>query len=499
MAFAITRASSKRLTSTSTSFCAHLAPRKNPVRFSSTERGPSTAYTAVTHPESPDAIPDSLAHEIARAQQSLLGVYARPPLVLARGQGVHVWDTQGRKYLDFTAGVAVNALGHADAEFVQCMATQAATISHSSNVFYNPWATELAELLIRLTQREGGLGFAPGSSSGSGSNANGAGVKVFFANTGTEANEGALKIARKVGKERWAAAHGRSWDDAACTKWRVACFEHSFHGRSLGSLSATSNKKYQAPFAPLVPGFDVGKVNDIDGLEELVTEDTCSVIIEPIQGEGGIFEVDEAWLRALRKRCDEVGAVLIFDEIQCGLYRTGGLWAHSTMPVDCHPDIVTMAKPLANGFPIGAVMMRDVVAETMTPGTHGTTFGGSPLACTLGHHVLTRLSAPTFSASVRASGAHLRTRLAPLPRWFPKLVSAEGVRGRGLMLGIPFVPDQAARAPGELVRRARERGVLLLTAGSDAVRLVPSLNIGREELDHAADVIESVLGEMHRE
>ncbi|KAH8113394.1 acetylornithine and succinylornithine aminotransferase [Phellopilus nigrolimitatus] len=491
MVFAVARATNKRLASASSRV--RLATLQKTARFSSTEqRGPSTAYATVTHPEAPGDLPESVTREIARAQKNVFGVYARPPLVLARGRGVHVWDTQEREYLDFTAGVAVNALGHADPEFVQCMAAQAATLSHSSNVFYNPWATDLAELLIGLTQREGGLGYAPGSSSGGS-----AGAKVFFANSGTEANEGALKVVRKVGKERWAAAHGKQWDDPSCPKWRVACFEHGFHGRSLGSLSATSNPKYQAPFAPLVPGFDVGKVNDVAGLEALVTEDTCAVLVEPIQGEGGIFIVDDAWLRALRKRCDEVGAVLIYDEIQCGLYRTGNLWAHSKLPVDCHPDIVTMAKPLANGFPIGAVLARDAIAETMTPGTHGTTFGGSPLACALGHHVLSRLSAPSFGASVQVVGAHLRERLAPLPRWFPGLVSAEGVRGRGLMLGIPFVPEKAASAPGELVRMCRERGVLLLTAGSDAVRLVPSLNVGREEVDRAADVIESVLGEMH--
>lgn len=194
---------------------------------------------------------------------------------------------------------------------IQCMAKQAATLSHSSNVFYNPWATDLAELLIQLTQREGGLGFTPGSDK----DAVG-GVKIFFSNSGTEANEGALKIVRKVGKDRWAAKTGKSWDDPACTKFRVACFQNAFHGRSLGSLSATSNKKYQVPFAPLVPGFDTGKVNDVDGLKTLITEDTCAAIVEPIQGEGGVFEVDKAWLSALRKRCDEVGAVLIYDEIQ---------------------------------------------------------------------------------------------------------------------------------------------------------------------------------------
>lgn len=193
------------------------------------------------------------------------------------------------------------------------MAQQAAVISHSSNVFYNPWATELAELLISLTKREGGLGFQKGSQADGG-------AKVFFANSGTEANEGALKIARKFGKDNWARSHNKSPDDPSCPKYRVVYFKNSFHGRSLGSLSATGTPKYQIPFAPLVPGFDMGKVNDIDSVE-LVNEDTCAVIVEPIQGEGGIFPADEKWLRELRKRCSEKGAVLIFDEIQVNKFQ----------------------------------------------------------------------------------------------------------------------------------------------------------------------------------
>ncbi|KAL5530606.1 ARG8 [Sanghuangporus sanghuang] len=494
MALAVARSASRRL--------ANARPNASRVqlssiRYNSSSRGPSKAYTAITHPESPDFLPEHVLKEVSRAQHVLLGVYARPPLVLSRGEGCYVWDNQGRKYLDFTAGVAVNALGHADPELVQCMTEQAGKLSHSSNVFYNPWASELAELLIRVTQREGGLGFAPGSVSDSAEGLPN-GVKVFFANSGTEANEGALKIARKVGKERWAAKHSRPWSDPECNKFRVACFEHSFHGRSLGSLSATNNVKYQAPFAPLIPGFDVGKVNDVEGLKDLVTEETCAVIVEPIQGEGGIFVVDHEWLRALRKRCDEVGAVLIYDEIQCGLYRTGKLWAHSSFPVDCHPDIITMAKPLANGFPIGAVMVRDELAECMTPGSHGTTFGGSPLACSLGQHVLARLSQPSFAKHISTVSSHLLTRLSPLQRWFPELISSEGIRGRGLMLGLPFTPDSIENktGPSELVKMSRERGVLLLTAGSDAVRLVPSLTVQKKEVDFAVDVIESVLGEM---
>jgi acetylornithine aminotransferase len=249
---------------------------------------------------------------------------------------MHVWDTEGRQYLDFSAGVAVNALGHGDDQFVkvrlphvlciakhefrltvtswyrlpQTMADAAARILHASNVYHNEHAGKLAELLITLTQQEGGLGYKPGSTPSAD-----AGAKVFFANTGTEANEGALKIARKVGKDRWPAAV-----DATCDKTEIVCFENAFHGRSMGALSVTPNPKYQKPFAPLLPGVRVGRLNAMEQLEgdALVSEKTCAVIVEPVQGEGGCTAADEAWLRALRKRCDETGAVLIYDEVQVG-------------------------------------------------------------------------------------------------------------------------------------------------------------------------------------
>lgn len=190
---------------------------------------------------------------------------------------------------------------------------QASTLVHTSNVYHNLWAPKLAELLVTLTASEGGLGFSPGSSPTA------SGAKVFFSNTGTEANEGALKIARKVGKDRWAAATGGRADDPACPKTRIVCFENSFHGRSMGALSVTSTEKYQAPFRPLIPDVDVGKFNDLEGLKSLVTDDTCAVIIEPVQGEGGVGTADEKWLKALRERCNETGAVLIYDEIQVGV------------------------------------------------------------------------------------------------------------------------------------------------------------------------------------
>ncbi|KAF7301486.1 5-aminolevulinate synthase [Mycena indigotica] len=418
----------------------------------------------------------------------LLPVYARPDFVLSHGEGSYVYDTEGRRYLDFSAGIAVNALGHADPGVVQTIAEQAGKLLHTSNVYHNKWAPRLAELLVTLTQRDGGLGFSPGTS--------GATAKVFFSNSGTEANEGALiscffvlqitwctgalKIARKVGKDR------------GTDKSRIVCFENGFHGRSMGSLSVTTNPKYQAPFQPLVPGVDVGVVNDIKALDSLVTDATCAVIIEPIQGEGGVNAANTEWLVALRRRCDEVGAVLIFDEIQCGLYRTGQLWAHSSLPVECHPDVVTMAKPLANGYPIGAVLMRDSIAETMTAGSHGTTFGGSPLACAVGHHVLSRLSDPQMMAQINATSVYLEERLTELPKKFPGIIEAK-IRGRGLIRGLGFLDSTQ---PGSVVEKARSRGVFLLTAGKNAVRLVPSLNVGRVEVDTVIETLSESIEEL---
>ncbi|KAF9452219.1 acetylornithine aminotransferase [Macrolepiota fuliginosa MF-IS2] len=447
-----------------------------------------------THPTAPSAKYVEPTYTFASAgdkskvpKAPLLPVYARPEFVLSHGKGSYVWDTEGRKFLDFSAGIAVNALGHADEGVLKVLNEQASKIIHASNVYHNEWAPQLASLLVQTTQREGGLGFATGHQSTTPPS----GLQVFFSNSGTEANEGALKIARKVGKERWSLKNKKAWDAAGseCTKTKIVCFENAFHGRSMGALSVTSNPKYQAPFAPLLPGVIVGKLNDMQALEGLVTEDTCAVIVEPIQGEGGIHPAQTEWLVQLRKRCDQVGAVLIFDEIQCGLYRTGSLWAHSSLPVEAHPDMLTMAKPLANGYPIGAILVRDAVASTMTPGTHGTTFGGSPLACAIGHHVLTRLSDPAMTSHISTISTYLVQRLQLLTEWFPQHLEPT-VRGRGLILGLGFKDTEA---PAKIVGLARERGVFMLTAGKDAVRLVPSLNVGKEEVDLAVDVLEGAL------
>lgn len=468
------------------------APRRHASNVvSELPTSPSTRYLKPTHDFSAHTQSSATKNTIALGDEYLLPVYARPPFVLSHGRGSWVWDAENRKYLDFSAGIAVNALGHADPGVSEVLQQQSSTLLHTSNVYYNEWAPKLAELLVTLTEKEGGLGYATGSTSTSPSVAK-HGAKVFFANSGTEANEGALKIARKVGKDRWAAATGGKADDPSCPKTHIVCFENSFHGRSMGALSVTSTEKYQAPFRPLIPGVSTGKLNDLECLNTLITDDTCAVIVEPIQGEGGATAATEEWLRALRKRCDETGTVLIYDEIQCGLYRTGNLWAHSALPIDCHSDIVTMAKPLANGYPIGAVLLRDSVASTMTAGTHGTTFGGSPTACAVGHHVLNRLSDRAFVAHMKEVSAHMNNRLELLPKWFPATLQSH-VRGRGFIRGLGF---NDASHPGEVVQLARERGVFLLTAGKDAVRLVPSLNVKKEEVDVAMDVLEGCLSSL---
>ncbi|KAJ7774286.1 acetylornithine aminotransferase [Mycena maculata] len=432
------------------------------------------ASSAASPQPTPAPIPQT-SELLSLSSSYLLPVYARPPFVLSHGQGSHVWDTAGKRYLDFSAGIAVNALGHADRGVVETIAAQSAKLLHTSNVYHNEWAPRLAELLVSLTQRDGGLGFAPCT-------APAPNAKVFFSNSGTEANEGALKVARMVGKVR--ASDG--------SKTRIACFADAFHGRSMGALSVTPNPKYQQPFTPLIPGVDVGTLNDAEGLQKLITEETCAVIAEPVQGEGGVNTANPEWLALLRARCDEVGAVLIYDEIQCGLYRTGTLWAHSHLPVECHPDIVTMAKPLANGYPIGAVLMRDAVAGNMTAGTHGTTFGGSPLACAVGHHVLSRISSPESVAQVAATGTYLTARLAQLPARFPQKLE-DTVRGRGLIRGLGF-HDPAH--PARVVDLARERGVFVLTAGKNVIRLVPSLNVGTAEVDEAVDCLAGCIADL---
>lgn len=299
---------------------------------------------------------------------------------------------------------------------------------------------------------------------------------VFVCNSGSEANEGAIKFARKAGKVV----------DPSGAKHELVSFNGSFHGRTMGSLSATPNPKYQQPFAPMIPGFRYGDYNDIAGLKDLVTEKTCGVIVEPIQGEGGVQVANDEFLIALAKRCREVGAVLIYDEIQCGLGRTGTLWAHGRLPKEAHPDVLTTAKALGNGFPIGAVIVSKDVSEKIKVGDHGTTFGGNPLACRLAHHIVKRLADPTLQQQVTAKSAVFTDYFKQLQSKFPDLISE--IRGRGLILGLQLTED-----PSPIVKAARERGLLIITAGTNTLRFVPPLTISEAEIQEGMNILEQAI------
>jgi acetylornithine aminotransferase len=390
----------------------------------------------------------------------MVATYARPPPVFVQGEGSWLWDVENRKYLDFTAGIAVNSLGHCEPGVARIVADQSQTLMHASNLYYNPWTGALSKLLVEKSRE---AGWADASA-------------VFVCNSGTEANEAAIKFARKAGKVV----------DPSGAKTEIVSFRNAFHGRTMGALSATPNPKYQQPFAPMLPGFKVGTYNDISGINELVTEKTCGVMVEPIQGEGGVQGASEEFLIALARRCREVGAVLVYDEIQCGLSRTGTFWAHGNLPAEAHPDVLTTAKALGNGFPIGAVLVTDAVAQKIKVGDHGTTFGGNPLACRVAHYLVSRLADPALQESVLAKSAIFQDRFEQLRAKYPDLVLE--TRGRGLILGLQLSED-----PTPIVKAARERGLLVITAGTNTLRFVPSLNVADEEIQQGLDILDDAI------
>lgn len=308
--------------------------------------------------------------------------------------------------------------------------------------------------------------------------------QVFISNSGTEANEAAIKFARKV---------GRSLEPSG-SKHEFVTFQNSFHGRTMGALSATPNPKYQTPFAPMIPGFKYGNYNDIEQLQSLITENTCGVMVEPIQGEGGVNVATPEFLSALRKRCNEVGAVLIYDEIQCGLSRTGSLWAHAhpslvpTMGDAAHPDIMTTAKALGNGFPIGAtIVSAKSVGEHIKAGDHGTTFGGNPLACRVAHHIVGRLASPELQKSVEDKSAMFVAGFKALQTQYPHMVKE--IRGRGLILGLQLSEAFGSKA-SDIITAARERGLLIISAGEGCLRFVPPLNITEDQIETGLNILE---------
>jgi predicted acetylornithine/succinylornithine family transaminase len=381
---------------------------------------------------------------------ALLGMYKRAPMELVRGDGVELIDADGRAYLDFASGIAVNALGYGDEGLRAALHAAADGLIHVSNLFRTAPGEQLA---ARLTE----LSFAD---------------KVFFCNSGAEANEGAFKFARKWARVTTGAA-----------KTDIIGIRGSFHGRLFASLAATDRPSYRAPFRPLAGGVTVVE-RDIDDLAvALDPETTAAVIIEPVQGEGGVRVLDHGFVRELRALTAERGVALIFDEIQCGLGRTGTLFAYEQIGVE--PDILTLAKPLAAGLPMGAVLLTERIASTLQAGEHGTTFGGGPFVASIAAYVVDRLADPALLAHVRESGAWFGRELRAIAE---RTGQVRGIRGVGFMWGL-----DVGEPAGEIVGRAREAGLLVLTAGDHTVRLLPPLVARRDELARGLTILESVL------
>jgi acetylornithine/N-succinyldiaminopimelate aminotransferase len=383
---------------------------------------------------------------VALGQQYYLPVYKPRQLILDHGKGSRVWDIDGRDYIDLAGGIAVCGLGHADPELVAALTEQAGRLWHTSNVFYSEPPVRLAEELVAASR------FAE---------------RVFLCNSGAEANEAAIKLARK-----WASAQGRAPDGRTI----VTC-RGSFHGRTLAAVTATAQPKYQEGYEPLPGGFRHVDFNDLGQLEAaMASGDVCAVLLEPVQGEGGVMPARDGYLAGVRALCDRHDALLILDEIQCGMGRTGPLFAHWGDGVV--PDIVTLAKALGGGMPIGAMLAGPKVAEAMQFGAHGTTFGGNPLAAAVARVVLRRLQSAEIVANVDRQSRALRDGLDALNR---ELDLFAEVRGRGLMLGAVLAPAYAGRA-GEILDRAATEGLLMLQAGPDVLRFVPALNLADDEL-----------------
>ncbi|KAJ3270687.1 acetylornithine aminotransferase [Terramyces sp. JEL0728] len=375
----------------------------------------------------------------------LLPLYGRPPNVFTHGQGCYLVDKNEKKFLDFTAGIAVNALGHGDLKIAEIIHDQAKKLIHLSNLYHNEYAEGLAELMI-ASLKDTTLNDA----------------QVFFCNSGTEANEGAFKFARK---------YARTIHPAEPNRFKIVSFKNAFHGRTMAALSATPNTKYQTPFFPLMQGFYTLDYNDIESLSQ-IDGDVCAVIVEPIQGEGGINLATDEFMQAVREKCNETGALLIFDEIQ---------------NYDVEPDILTMAKPMANGLPLGSVILSKKVAKTIAAGDHGTTFGGSPLATRVGQHVWKRISDPKFLANVSKIGDFLYQECANLVKTSPLIQS---VRGKGLMVGFTL---RESVPTSMFVDLCLERGVLVVSAANNTIRLVPPLIMTEEEIKKGIVVFERVL------
>lgn len=387
---------------------------------------------------------------MAEADRVMATTYKRTPVVFEKGSGCTLWDTDGRAYLDFVAGIAVCNLGHAHPAVAQAVYDQARTLVHVSNLYYTKPQTELAAWLVARS-------FAD---------------RVFFCNSGAEANEAAIKLARKYFK-----------DKGEPDRFRIISMIQSFHGRTLGTLSATGQDKIKQGFSPILEGFDFVPFNDIQAVREKIGAATCAVLLEPVQGEGGIRSADPAYLQQLRRLCDETGTLLIFDEIQTGIGRTGKLFAHEHFGVE--PDIMTLAKALANGLPIGAMLARESVAAAFVPGSHASTFGGTPLVTAAALCVLKTLEADNIIGHCEEVGRYFMDRLRTIQSRHPSVVD---VRGKGLLLGLELDRDGMPS-----VQACLEKGFVINCVQGNTLRFVPPLIVKKAEIDRLIECLDGIL------
>jgi len=387
---------------------------------------------------------------IAEGQKYVMNTYGRYSLAIVRGDGMRVWDADGREYLDFIAGIAVNNLGHCHPQVTQAIAEQAATLVHCSNLYWIEPQVRLAKLLVENSCFD----------------------KVFFCNSGAEANEGAIKLARKYAK-----LQGRP------DRFQIVTMQKSFHGRTLATLTATGQEKVQKGFEPLPAGFSYVPYNDLEALAAAITPETCAVLLEPVQGEGGVIPGDPAFIKGVRALCDQHGILMMVDEVQCGIGRTGKLFAYQHYGIE--PDVMSLAKALGGGAPIGALLAKEEVAVAFQPGDHASTFGGNPLVTAAGAASLSVILAEDLPAHAAAMGDYLQGKLLALREKHSGIVA---VRGRGLMLGMEMESEVAG-----LVKACMEKGLLLLGAGPKVLRFVPPLNVTTADIDQAVAILESVL------
>ena len=391
---------------------------------------------------------------MAQADQYVLHTYNRFPVVFDRGQGVRLYDTDGKEYLDFGAGIAVFALGYNDPEYTAALEDQMKKVIHTSNLFYNEPLADAAKKVVDSC----GMG------------------KVFFTNSGTEAIEGALKTARKY-----------AWLRDKRTDHEIIAMNNSFHGRSMGSLSVTGNAGYQDPFKPLIGGIRFADFNDLDSVKAQLSDRTCAIIMETVQGEGGIYPADPEFLKGIRKICDERDILLILDEVQCGMGRTGSLWAWQSYGVQ--PDIMTCAKALGCGVPVGAFVVSERVAEhSLTPGDHGSTYGGNPLATRAVSTVFDLFKKKNIVGHVQKITPYFEKKLDEMVEKYSCLTER---RGRGLMQGL-VVKD---RPIGHVLRAALDHGLVVLSASSNVIRLVPPLVITEADIDEMVEKLSAALDE----